>query len=377
MKSRLSIEDFLLIFLSMVPMEERIRCKVVDILKKGASFDWYSIVRKAFVNEVYPQLYYNLRSLSSEERISIPERAMKTLEASYYISVARSMVCHGILKCVLETCDDAEIDVLPFKGIVLAEKLYPRRHLRVMSDIDLLIPEIDQNREVYDSLRRKLLVLREKYGAVYVKVHLHSTWRRAMGFWRSKSETERIWGRAVETEIGEVKVPVMSLEDILLMSCYHSFGHSRLNLRDLCDLFVILKLYSADLDWEYIFDTAKRTGLAVPLYCPLYLINHLFDVKELPRDTLKKLEKMWEVKLFRFFLPTWSLQGGIFESISKIYREICRVRSFGVLYVMDFYLRNRREAVRDSIGIITGLLMRSRVQEPACRADTGQNGVTL
>ncbi len=342
MAHRRYCEDQLLILLSMVPMENRAERIATKILQSNDSIDWQSIFYHAGVNAVFPQLYHNLNKLATKKGISIAEEPMRILKSAHYMSVVTSIVRLEELIELLQFCREAEVKVMPFKGVVLAEKIYPDPHLRVSDDIDLVIPEFEKDRVFNKSFFKKIEEFKKKYGDMYVVVHAHWTWFPWLGFWGSDFETERIWDRAVKVKFGDVQVPIMSLEDTLLLSCYHSLRHGRLSLRDICDVYVILRRFGDTLDWDYIFNTAKRTWLCVPLYSHLRLINDFFKIKEIPINILEKLERMWEVRLWRFVLSTWSIRGGFFSAVCKLYKEICRVRSLGLITVINFYLQNQR-----------------------------------
>jgi hypothetical protein len=266
------------------------------------------------------------------------------------------MVRFEMLKRILEICRETGIKVMPMKGVVLSEKFYPSRNLREMVDIDLLVPAIDKDEEVNKRLKKTIFELQGEFGSMYTSIQLHNTWRIHMGFWKSAYETERIWKRSIETEIMNVKVPIMSPEDSFLMNCYHSLGHARLNLRDLCDAFVILKNERYRLDWDYILRTAMRTWISVPLYNTLKILKDILDADEIPEYIFTELEKNREVKSFRFFLRFWSVTGGLFDIASLIYREICRLRSLGASHFLKLYLEQH-----DRAGI--GLLSLSRDQK--------------
>ncbi len=343
MISRLSPEDVLLIFLSVLPTEEKIKRRVLYILKKENNLNWHSIVGNAVKNNVYPQLYYNLMSLPSEERVIIPKKVMKTLKNIYSLSIARSMVCLDILKKTLKACGNADIKVMLIKGAILAEKIYPQRHLRVMDDIDILIPRIDEEKKkIFDSIQQMLINIQKKYRSMYLYVHFHNSWIDTLDFWSGTAETKRIWERAEDTKIGDIRVQVMSSEDILLLVCYHAFIHARINLRDLCDVFLVLKNNRNGFEWDYVYNVATKTNIALSLYFMLYLANYFFNVKEIPSNFFLKLEKIREVKLLKFFVHTWSMKGRFFQIVLEMMKLIYRLKFFGLLRTMDFYLKKRR-----------------------------------
>ncbi len=336
--------------------------QVVSIIKRYESLDWNKIVEKAALNSVLPNLYYNLKNLSLEEEISIPIKVMEIFKAAYNYSVACNIVNKDVLTDIFKACNELKIKVMPTKGVILSEMFYPDENLRVMRDIDLFFVKKDFMEKKNDLLNNlpKLHVIKSRsvaiealaiYGVVNAIMHFHMAWG-DLGLWESEYESDRIWSRAKNVEFNGFNVSIMSSEDLLLMGCYHSFGHSRINLRDLCDAYVITNIEAVDIDWDYIFRTAQRTSLAVPVYCTLRLIFDLYGNEEIPMEMLKKFELSTGVKLFNFILKTWSARGGFFEYALLLSREITRIRSLGFFHVLHFYKDNWDTLVRSFIGMI-------------------------
>jgi hypothetical protein len=270
-------------------------------------------------------------------------------EYFYFLSTANNIVIKELLKKIFITCLDMKIEVMPLKGFIYAENIYPIPFVREMRDIDIMIPQIIDEKikktfinNISLNVTSDLLTRVEgyiNYNKINIIVDIHSTWNN-LGFWKSQNETKRIWKRSTVIYLDNSKIPIMSSEDLLLMTCYHSLAHSKISVRDLCDIAALIKLED-NLDWNYILKTANRTFIVVPLYCILSLIKKTYDIN-IPMNILTELEKNRDIKLFKNSLRTWKPKGGFFDFLLLYNKELCRARSLGLKnFIKLNYIRKK------------------------------------
>jgi hypothetical protein len=94
---------------------------------------WQRLAALAENQGVAPLLYRRLPP-------DAPEAVKSGLQRSYYSSAANNALLLQELKNILKAFQQAGVPVVVLKGIDLAVELYPDPALRVMSDIDVLVP---------------------------------------------------------------------------------------------------------------------------------------------------------------------------------------------------------------------------------------------
>ena len=78
-----SIEELLLLWLSVIPIEKELAKKTRYILKKNSSFNWTLLLKYGSYNNVLPQIYFNIKNLSLEEKKLVPDNILKILRFTH------------------------------------------------------------------------------------------------------------------------------------------------------------------------------------------------------------------------------------------------------------------------------------------------------
>ncbi len=89
-----------------------------------------------------PILYHSLSSLGGE----VPPATFALLKQGYETNLRRTLLLARELIRILDRFDALAIDVIPYKGVALAETLYGDIALRQAGDIDLLVRAYDLSR---------------------------------------------------------------------------------------------------------------------------------------------------------------------------------------------------------------------------------------
>lgn len=89
-----------------------------------------------------------LSHLVGSSDIELPDGVRERLRGSEYAAVAWTAAQEADLAALCDALDEAGIPCLLFKGAAVARTVYPRPHLRTMSDSDILVPE-DQIEPAY------------------------------------------------------------------------------------------------------------------------------------------------------------------------------------------------------------------------------------
>lgn len=114
------------------------RC--VDEFKKLDETDWPQILKIADRHLVLPSLYWSLKKL---ETLSLcPQKLQNLLFQSYQLNIARNKMLQEQALNIGECLSKNDIEPLFLKGMAgLLNGIYPDSGLRIMGDIDLLVPK--------------------------------------------------------------------------------------------------------------------------------------------------------------------------------------------------------------------------------------------
>jgi hypothetical protein len=243
------------------------------------------LLQLAEYHGVVPILYQALSSVSSE----VPSTSLALLKQRYETNLHRTLFLARELIRILDHFDALGIDVLPYKGLALAEMLYGDIALRHAGDIDLLIRPRDLSR-VKAALKEvgysPHLLLNEAEERAYLVSGYECAFDSALGrnllevqwalqprFYAVDFDMEAMFHRAITVSVAgrNMKTPVT--KDLFLILSLHAAKHVWGRLIWLCDIAQILK--SPALNWNWIGETAQSLGIQRILQVTLVLTNRL------------------------------------------------------------------------------------------------------
>jgi len=247
--------------------------------------NWESLLHLAEHHGVVPILYQSLSSVSSE----VPAASLALLKQRYETNLHRTLFLARELFRILDHFDALAIDVLPYKGLALAETLYGDIALRQAGDIDLLIRSRDLSRikpALYELGYSPHLPLSEAEERDYLASGyecafdsdlglnlLEVQWALQPRFYAVDFEMEAMFRRADTVTVAGRTMRTPSLEDLFLILSLHAAKHVWGRLIWLCDIAQLLN--SPVLDWNWIFETAQSLGIVRILQVTLVLTNRL------------------------------------------------------------------------------------------------------
>ncbi len=106
-------------------------------LKVASIQDWKDVLTDLELHRLMPLVYYGVQVHDLTD--SIPKFGLKKLLQAYLFSLGRNEIFFKTLATVLEETYAAGVQPVLWKGIVLADQLYPNRAIRMMGDIDWAI----------------------------------------------------------------------------------------------------------------------------------------------------------------------------------------------------------------------------------------------
>jgi putative nucleotidyltransferase-like protein len=247
--------------------------------------NWASLLQLAEHHGLVPILYQSLSSVSRE----VPSPNLSLLKERYQTNLHRTLFLARELIRILDHFDALGIDVLPYKGLALAETLYGDIALRQAGDIDLLIRSRDLSR-IKAALKEvgysPHLLLNEAEERAYLASGYECAFDSALGrnllevqwalqpqFYAVDFDMDAMFRRAITVSVAGRNMKTPSSEDLFLILSLHAAKHVWGRLIWLCDIAQLLK--SSGLNWNWIGETAHSLGILRILQVTLVLTNRL------------------------------------------------------------------------------------------------------
>jgi Uncharacterised nucleotidyltransferase len=181
------------------------------------------------------------------------------------------------------------LDVMPYKGLALAELIYGDIALRQSGDIDLLIRPQDLPR-IRDAVRELGYTPHLTLSAVEERAYLNSGYEYAFDgaagpnllevqwaiqprFYALDFDMREIFQRAITVTVAGHPMKTPSPEDLLLILSAHAAKHVWGRLVWLCDIARIMSL--STLNWNWIGADAKPLGIVRIVRVTMNLANRL------------------------------------------------------------------------------------------------------
>jgi len=230
-------------------------------------------------------LYQNLSRLGD----IVPSTLLAGLRQDYERNVYKSLFLARELIRILDCLDAIGVEVVPYKGIVMAEVYYGDMALRRSGDMDLFVRGRDVGRikhAVRDLGYRQRVPVPEDAEEEYIasgyectfdspagKNLLELQWALQPRFYAVDFDMEGLFERAVKVSVAGRAVKTPSAEDLLLVLSVHAAKHVWGRLIWLCDIAQILK--RENLNWDWVQARARQFGIERILHVTLLLANRL------------------------------------------------------------------------------------------------------
>lgn len=263
---------------------------------------WKSLFSLADRQGTQPLLYQALLGVQDQ----VPSEETQWLKQSYLTNLHKTLLLSGELIRILDHLSALGVEVMPYKGLALAEALYGDITLRQSGDIDLLIhiqdlPRI--RRAVGDLGYTPHVSLSQEQEAAYVKSGYECPFDGAAGrnllevqwaiqprFYAIDFEMDGIFQRAMTVILNERTIRTPSYSDLFLILSAHAAKHVWNRLVWLCDIAQLISLPT--LDWDWIASQAEKLGMVRILWLTILVANRLLDVSipgaaqaSLPQDS--------------------------------------------------------------------------------------------
>ncbi len=270
--------------LSDVPAQEKSN-RIRRLLTR--QIQWSVLTNFADRHGAQPLLAQTLLSLGEQ----IPSEAIQHLRHGYQTNLHKALLLSGELIRIVECLSAAGVEVMPYKGLVLAQTLYGDIALRPAGDIDLLAraTDVTRIREAVQELGYKPhLAFSDTEARAYLESGyecafdgiagpnlLEVQWALQPRFYAVDVDMEVLFRRAVTITVAGTEMKSLSLEDTFAVLALHAAKHVWGRLIWLCDLARIASISS--LNWEQIGVQAHELGTVRILRVTLLLAQRLLD----------------------------------------------------------------------------------------------------
>jgi Uncharacterised nucleotidyltransferase len=222
-------------------------------------------------------------------RDAVPSREMSTVQQRYEANLLKVLLTARELIRILDALDSLALEVMPYKGLALAETLYGDVAARQAGDIDLLIHARDFTRvkdAVHDLGYITHLKLSAKEQHAYLisgyecsfdsaagKNLLEVQWALQPRFYAVDFDIEGVFRRAVPVTVTGREMKTPSPEDLVLVLSLHAAKHLWTRLIWICDIARLMQLPA--LNWNWISSQARALGIVRILRVTLLLAQQL------------------------------------------------------------------------------------------------------
>jgi len=289
----------LLLALCRAELPETERARIAGLLDQPV--DWSQLANLAGLHGVVALVRHNLLVLHAHERVPFdPWEHIQQAAAQISFDAMLQLRTLGRIVAALQA---AGIVPIVLKGYALASLLYADPMLRPAADIDLLVQRIEVER-AWAILEPLGLLPPSKEHAEYQlakSYHLSLLGDSVPGkpvllelHWALESrglfslDLERWRAHSVPFEVEGVPALRFSPEDMLLHLALHMRKHRYVGLRWLCDVAELLRRFQATLNWPYVLETARQSGLKTLLHTTLVLAQETLEAP-VPQEALERL----------------------------------------------------------------------------------------
>jgi hypothetical protein len=218
---------------------------------------------------------------------------MAKLVAQNQKTTRRNLFLTGELVKLLDCFASEGVDVIPFKGPVLALLAYGDLGLRQFGDLDIVIRKQDFSRVKGLLINRgfkpkpalnsaqEAALLRfdcaynfENQQGVILDVH----WGFIERHFSIAMDVNRLWDQLQPITIGDRRFMTLAPEDLILILCLHGFTHLWERLGWISDIAGLIDVRK-DLDWQAVLQNANKLGLRRILLLGLLLAADLLDAQ--------------------------------------------------------------------------------------------------
>lgn len=269
----------------------------------------YAVLLKlASYHKVIPLFYKGINK--HPNKVSIPTSFLATLKKQSLSFAVRNLKNAKEFVRLQTLFKASNIEVIPYKGTVLADMAYGELGVRESSDIDMLVLKEDLDliytileKEGYKpsykissfSYRILLKFYCEYNYDLYDKetrlFHVEPHWVLGKKMYQTAIDYEAILPLTKEGELLGTTINKLTPEGLLITTIvHHGSAEAWSRLKNIIDIAAILGQFEKEIDWELVYSTCVKLKIINILALGLNLAKELFDAP-LPIEVDKLLDQ--------------------------------------------------------------------------------------
>jgi hypothetical protein len=202
--------------------------------------DWAYLLETAVSQGTVCLLHTHLDRLVASGDLTMPAEVLAELRSRHEGVAVRNLRLDAELRVLLREFERTGVEVLPYKGPVLAATMYGNLSLRMFADLDFLVRERDlaaaavvlqsrgyapgQDHSVSRQRRLRRLGHEESFVRPGERVELH--WQVASRLYGAHVPLDAVWARRPAASRAHHATQGMSPEDLLVILCIHGCTHA-------------------------------------------------------------------------------------------------------------------------------------------------------
>ncbi len=252
----------------------------------AGTLNWEKFIALAENHRVIPQVYRALEPYSAE----IPAPMFSRFQRKYKQSACNALWFTQELTRIVNFFEAFGIRAVPYKGPVLAQKLYGEVTARQYHDLDVLVLPEDVQRA--KAALRELgyvcsLNLCKEFERAYESsgyeysfdgasrpYAVELQWRILPRFYSVDFDLEACFGRAEKVRVGDCPCLSLCSDDLLLVLCAHAAKHLWAQISWILDISKLVD--GGSIDSDRVWEQAKELGIRRIVALNLQLARELF-----------------------------------------------------------------------------------------------------
>ncbi len=295
------IENRLILHLS---RENPDRSEASRLLEDCTNWDYF--IETASKHCVIPLIYKNIEKDFSDK---IPQNIFDELHTQFRDTSTFNFFLSAQVISIIKALKKADLDILAYKGMTLAQLAYKDISLRQFGDIDVLIRKEDFTKvketligigcepawKATEKQEKAALKYYYEYPFIYgqnktlVEVH----WKFIEPFFAFDYDTDSIWDRTQTVDICGKEVPTLASEDYLVILNSHGSKHFWERFSWICDVARLVE--NTDIDWDLMIRRAKKVGSLRMVWLGLWMARKTLAT-EIPDEINKKIDAEPEIE---------------------------------------------------------------------------------
>ena len=259
--------------------------------------NWQELSRLSRRHRVRPTLYKGINQWEHKDKV--PSTLLTELRSTHLQIVSMNLDHAKELVQQIRDFKKVGIDLIPYKGTILAQEAFGDLGAREMSDIDFLMdikdfPAIKDyflardfipTKPVPDHFEEKFFEQNFEYNfdlfdgkrRIY---HVEPHWRIGFKRWQTDMNYHDIEPLTQIKNVFGVPTKVLTPEGLLITTCLHHGGEDRWNtMKDVIDITAILLRFKGEMNWEQLLIETEKLKVTNIVMLGVSIASHFFNIQ--------------------------------------------------------------------------------------------------